>query len=67
MRKIADIIRTLSELDKATLMAAFEEQIPSYIEYTAGRFIGVNTDAIPHLQCEQKAGSFREGLVIHAM
>ena len=62
---IADILRVLSASDRSTLMAAFEERIPHHVEYVSGRFIGVNTDNDPHLICEQRSGTFREGSVVH--
>lgn len=57
-------MKALPQMHKDTLMSAFEEGLPSYIEYTQGRFLGVNTDAIPHLRCEATSGSWREGSII---
>lgn len=60
---ISQIMRILPKTHMDTLMAAFEEGIPSYHEYAPKRFIGVNTDQLPHLLCEQEAGSWREGRI----
>jgi len=60
---IKEIMAGLSMTDKEQLMTAFEASMTHYIEWTPGRFIGVNTDSVPHLTCCQQSGSFREGTI----
>jgi hypothetical protein len=58
---IRDILGSLPAVDRDALMAAFESGEAYYVEYEPGRFIGVNTDEVTHLDADQTAGSFRAG------
>lgn len=60
---ISNIMKSLPKSEYDSLMAAFEEGIPRYFEYTRGRYIGVYTDELPHLTCFEQAGYWREGII----
>lgn len=64
MTTIKTILNSLEQVDRDALMAAFEEGVTHFVEYRTGRFIGVNTDAVPSLECLQQAGSWREGTIM---
>jgi hypothetical protein len=61
---IKEILAALPPDDRAALMRAFDALEPFYVEYAPGRFVGAHTDALPHLTCEEKAGSFRAGRIV---
>lgn len=60
---IAEILRSLNHTEHSALLSAMEEEITYYVEFTKGYFIGVNTDACPHLNCDQQAGRWRAGTI----
>lgn len=62
-RTIGQILRSIPQMDRDTLMSAFNEGLSSYVEYSPGRYLGVNTDSIPYLTCVQTAGDWREGTI----
>lgn len=61
---ITQIMSKLEATDRSALLNAFEEEITYYVEYTRGSWIGVNTDACPHLNCDQQAGDWRAGTIL---
>jgi hypothetical protein len=66
MMTIADIMKRLSQVDMDILMAAFEAGTTAYVEWSPHRYIGVYTDAVPHLIKVQEAGLWREGKIQNA-
>lgn len=63
MKTITEIFREISDVERSMLMYAFEEgQIDFYIEYTPGRFIGVDVGS-SELTIEQISGHFSEGYI----
>ena len=58
---IKEILNTIKPSEKDALMVAFENQIPYFIEFKPGAWVGVNTDAIPNLIVQQTAGLWRSG------
>ena len=60
---IKHILESMRSADKAKLMYAFEFGIAQYVEYTTGRFVGVNTDRIRNLHPQTKLGDWREGII----
>lgn len=60
---IKTILDSLESQDYAAIMAAFEERVTHYVEYARGLWVGVNTDAVPHLTCNLTAGDFRAGTI----
>ena len=61
--QINTILASLEQKDHEAIMAAFEERVTHYVEYQKGLWIGVNTDAVPHLTCNESAGDFRAGTI----
>lgn len=61
---VSEVLKAINPVDRAAMMVAFEAGNTYYVEYAAGRFVGVNTDALPQLECEQQAGDFRLGRII---
>lgn len=61
---ISQIMKTIPSMHRDSLMAAFESGTSHYVEWSPGRFLGINTDGISHLLCEQEAGDWREGRII---
>ena len=64
---IKDILAALPPDDRTALMRAFDALETFYVEYTPGRFVGVHTDALPHLTCDEQAGEFRAGRIAQSI
>lgn len=51
--------------DKAKLDYAFENELSNqWVEYSPGRFIGVNINGLQNLIVEQTAGLYAEGILM---
>lgn len=61
---IPQIMKMIPSMHLDSLMVAFESGSSHYYEWSPGRYLGIYTDGISHLQCEQKAGDWREGRII---
>jgi len=62
---IREVLDDLDAAKRAQLMYAFEHDLTQFIEFEAGRFIGVNTDFVKHLKVETSAGKWRDLLSAH--
>ncbi len=60
---IKQLLDKLKHEERRQLMYAFEHQVSQYIELPDGKYLGVNTQHIKHLQAEEVAGSWSYGII----
>lgn len=60
---VKNVLDNLPKKEKATIMYAFENDLTQFVEYTEGKFIGVNTDCVKMLKPEVKTGPWRLGII----
>ena len=58
---IAEVLKKLTDKQRAQLMYAFENDIAQFIEYKNRRYVGVHTEHIKNLRPEQTVGKWAEG------
>lgn len=63
MISISDVIKTLSPNQKAILDYAHEHGISQFIEFSPGKFVGVDAERIPYLGINQSAGRWSIGVI----
>lgn len=63
MISIAHILATLKENERGILNYAHEHHISQFIEFSPGKFIGVDAERIPRLNIEQTSGRWSSGTI----
>lgn len=63
MISIKDILGTLTKNQAAILNYAAEHGISQFIEFSPGKFIGVDAERIPYLNIERTTGRWSVGSI----
>lgn len=63
---LKDILDSLPDSDRATLMYAFEQELPQYVKIpgSQNRYVGVYVKSIPNLHREKEIGAWSTGTIL---
>jgi hypothetical protein len=65
MQTLRSILDKLTPEEKRLLEHAFESSVPQYVEWSRGKFIGVDCQKVKNFVTEQQAGRWSAGRIIN--